>query len=259
MKLLMITAFAALSFIPVSEAACVNGKEFVKGYTNKNGKQVKGYYRSCADGDKSNNFGKADYPGQHPSRRDADNDGVPNYADRDDDNDGIHDNYDASSNLSEAKRRQEQLIILEQRRLNDEAHARQMRKLAEEEKLNEIKRRREQHIALERQRGLTARPPHCAIWIDGYFRQDDGYVRGHWRTCPDGDKNNNFGKADYPGQNPLTRDADNDGIPNYRDRDDNNDGISDNGRIIRDQTYQPKRYRHDPVIIIQDQTTESAL
>lgn len=79
----------------------------------------------------------------------------------------------------------------------------------------------------------------CRIWVDGYYRKNGTYVKGHYRTCPDGDKNNNYGSPDYKGQPARERDQDKDGIPNYRDRDDNNNGLTDNtdhaiGKILRE-------------------------
>jgi hypothetical protein len=223
MKLLIITAFAAISFIPVSEAACVNGQEYVKGYTKKNGTVVKGYVRSCADGDKSNNFGKADYPGQHPARRDADKDGVPNYADRDDDNDGIHDNYDTTSDNDRRHHRDSVIVV-------------------------------KKPVVVHQPDTSVCRG---RVYVKGHYRNGT-WVDGYYRTCPDGDKNNNYGKAEYPGQPGYQRDADHDGIPNHMDRDDDNDGISDNYDNHSNNGHN-RRYRQDPVIIIQDSTTESAL
>lgn len=52
--------------------------------------------RFSPDHQKWQNPGPAKTPGEwmHPSQRDNDNDGIPNYKDTDDDNDGIPDNVD---------------------------------------------------------------------------------------------------------------------------------------------------------------------
>lgn len=52
--------------------------------------------RFSKDSERWNNPGPAKTPGEwmHPSQRDNDNDGIPNYKDKDDDNDGIPDNVD---------------------------------------------------------------------------------------------------------------------------------------------------------------------
>ncbi|MEE9190349.1 MAG: hypothetical protein V3U16_06225, partial [Candidatus Neomarinimicrobiota bacterium] len=40
------------------------------------------------------------------------------------------------------------------------------------------------------------------IWVDGYIKKDGTYVKGHYRTKPDGDPFNNYS---YPGNyNPNT-------------------------------------------------------
>ena len=68
-----------------------------------------------------------------------------------------------------------------------------------------------------------------AGWINGYYRSDGTYVRGHQRSSPDNSKLNNYGpsKSDSELTNPYLRDYDRDGIPNYSDRDDDNDGRPD--------------------------------
>ncbi|MCS5710100.1 thrombospondin type 3 repeat-containing protein [Candidatus Berkiella aquae] len=52
--------------------------------------------RFTKDAERWNDPGPAKTPGEwvHPSQRDNDNDGIPNYQDKDDDNDGIPDNVD---------------------------------------------------------------------------------------------------------------------------------------------------------------------
>lgn len=52
--------------------------------------------RFSPDSERWNSAGPAKTPGEwmHPSQRDNDNDGIPNYKDKDDDNDGIPDNVD---------------------------------------------------------------------------------------------------------------------------------------------------------------------
>lgn len=68
-----------------------------------------------------------------------------------------------------------------------------------------------------------------AGWVNGYYRKDGTYVRGHYRSSPDNYKWNNYGpsKSDSELTNPYSRDNDKDGTPNYIDRDDDNDGILD--------------------------------
>lgn len=67
------------------------------------------------------------------------------------------------------------------------------------------------------------------VWVDGYYRSDGTYVRGHWRSAPNQYRWDNYGpsQSDYDRYNPYGRDADGDGIPNYMDYDDDNDGIGD--------------------------------
>ena len=68
------------------------------------------------------------------------------------------------------------------------------------------------------------------VYVDGYYRGDGTYVRPHYRSSPDGDRSNNYGPSRSSSEllNPRSRDADRDGVPNYLDRDDNNNGILDN-------------------------------
>lgn len=69
-----------------------------------------------------------------------------------------------------------------------------------------------------------------AEWVNGYTRRDGSYVQSHQRTAPDSQRGNNYGSGVGPG---YSRDSDRDGIPNYRDRDDNNDGRSDDFRKFK--------------------------
>ncbi len=66
--------------------------------------------------------------------------------------------------------------------------------------------------------------------VRGYYRKDGTYVRPHYRSNPDGQKWNNYGPSrSYQDRiNPYSRDNDRDGLSNYLDRDDNNNGIYDN-------------------------------
>lgn len=40
-------------------------------------------------------------------------------------------------------------------------------------------------------------PGYKVIWVNGYTRKDGKYVRGYWRTLPDGIKENNLGKIGF--------------------------------------------------------------
>lgn len=67
------------------------------------------------------------------------------------------------------------------------------------------------------------------VRVKGYYRKDGTYVRPHIRSSPDSFKWNNYGPSKNSNQlmNPRSRDYDHDGIPNYLDRDSDNDGILD--------------------------------
>ena len=67
------------------------------------------------------------------------------------------------------------------------------------------------------------------VRVRGYYRKDGTYVRPHIRSSPDEFLSNNYGPSTDSSQllNPRSRDADEDGIPNYLDHDDDNDGIQD--------------------------------
>lgn len=84
---------------------------------------------------------------------------------------------------------------------------------------------------------LTPIPPN-AVYIPGYYRSDGTYVSPHYRSRPDQYIWNNFGpsQSDEELLNPYLRDYDKDGIPNYLDFDDDNDGINDQ---IDNHPYNP--------------------
>ena len=67
------------------------------------------------------------------------------------------------------------------------------------------------------------------VYVNGYYRSNGTYVRPHIRSAPDSHRWNNYGPSTNSGQlmNPYSRDWDTDGIPNYLDLDDNNNGILD--------------------------------
>jgi hypothetical protein len=67
------------------------------------------------------------------------------------------------------------------------------------------------------------------VYVRGYIRSDGTYVRPHYRSSPDSYKWNNYGPSRNSQQllNPRSRDYDRDGIPNYLDRDSDNDSILD--------------------------------
>lgn len=68
------------------------------------------------------------------------------------------------------------------------------------------------------------------VIVKGYYRSDGTYVRPHIRTSPDNYKFNNYGPSrnSHELMYPKLRDKDRDGMPNYLDHDDDNDGIPDN-------------------------------
>lgn len=67
------------------------------------------------------------------------------------------------------------------------------------------------------------------VYVKGYYRKNGTYVSPHIRSSPDAYKWNNYGPSKSKDQlmNPKSRDNDNDGIPNYLDKDDNNNNIHD--------------------------------
>lgn len=67
------------------------------------------------------------------------------------------------------------------------------------------------------------------VHVKGYYRKNGTYVRPHVRSSPDSYKWNNYGpsRTDRELMNPGLRDSDRDGIPNYQDQDDNNNGTHD--------------------------------
>lgn len=69
-------------------------------------------------------------------------------------------------------------------------------------------------------------------YVRGYYRKDGTYVQPYVRSAPDAYKWNNYGSKTYEERsggysNPYSRDKDKDGIPNYLDTDDDNDGRHD--------------------------------
>lgn len=75
------------------------------------------------------------------------------------------------------------------------------------------------------------------VSVKGYYRKDGTYVQPHVRSSPDSYKWNNYGPSQSSNElmNPKLRDADKDGIPNYLDKDDNNNRILDD--------FDKKQYR----------------
>jgi hypothetical protein len=67
------------------------------------------------------------------------------------------------------------------------------------------------------------------VHVKGYTRKDGTYVRPHVRSSPDTYKWNNYGPSrnDSELMNPRARDNDHDGVPNYLDRNDDNDSRPD--------------------------------
>jgi hypothetical protein len=73
--------------------------------------------------------------------------------------------------------------------------------------------------------------------VKGYYRKDGTYVRPHYRSAPDGDKSNNYGRPSYQQRKQYESypilptyqyDYDSDGTQNRYDNDDDNDGTDDN-------------------------------
>jgi hypothetical protein len=67
------------------------------------------------------------------------------------------------------------------------------------------------------------------VHVHGYTRKDGTYVRPYIRSAPDSSLANNYGPSRSSNEllNPRSRDNDRDGIPNYRDTDDDNDNTLD--------------------------------
>ena len=77
------------------------------------------------------------------------------------------------------------------------------------------------------------------VYVHGYTRKDGTYVAPYVRSSPNSTKADNYGPkqggSTYGGYSPYgllgaaprARDADRDGLPNFRDRDDNNNTVHD--------------------------------
>ncbi len=90
--------------------------------------------------------------------------------------------------------------------------------------------------------------PSDSVKVRGYYRKDGTYVRPHYRSKPDNDKSNNYGKPSYQQQKeykdstvlPTYKyDYDTDGLPNRLDQDSDNDLIYDQ---YDKSPYNPKEY-----------------
>ncbi len=78
------------------------------------------------------------------------------------------------------------------------------------------------------------------VYVEGFYRSNGTYVESHYRSAPDSSKANNYGPrnstsslsiSEFYSNNQFelrNRDSDSDGIANYIDQDDNNNGIHDN-------------------------------
>ncbi len=64
-------------------------------------------------------------------------------------------------------------------------------------------------------------------YVNGYTRRDGTYVKGHYRSDPDGVKWNNYGSSSRNSYGVYGRDSDGDGLWNQFDMDDDNDGTFD--------------------------------
>lgn len=88
------------------------------------------------------------------------------------------------------------------------------------------------------------------VTVRGYTTRNGTYVAPHVRSAPNGKRSDNYGPkvggtspaAPYSvyGQRLQSRDADRDGLPNYRDHDDNNNSLTD------DRDPHQYRQREDP-------------
>ena len=67
------------------------------------------------------------------------------------------------------------------------------------------------------------------VHVKGYYRKNGTYVRPHVRSAPNQNTWDNYGPSQNDNEllSPRSRDYDSDGVPNYLDRDDDNDGSSD--------------------------------
>ena len=85
------------------------------------------------------------------------------------------------------------------------------------------------------------------VYVKWYYKKNGTYVRPHVRSSPDSYKWNNYGpsKNSFQLMNPTVRDNDNDGTPNYLDKDDDNDndGIFDD--YDNKQYFNNKRYNYN--------------
>lgn len=179
--------------------------------------------RTKADGNLNNNFGA----GGKAAKNDSDKDGIPNHLDRDDNNNGISDNGDKVLKdhgiVVVAKPADQAAILREQQaRARDLAQkkAAEQAAQAERQRLDRMKREMEARKLREAEAKILAEKTRCLR--EGHLWIEPKAARAHCRTRADGDKENNFGRAEYAGQSAFERDADKGGVPNYKDGNDKN-------------------------------------
>lgn len=67
------------------------------------------------------------------------------------------------------------------------------------------------------------------VWVDSYYRRNGTYVPGHWGLGPNENirGHSGSGRFEFDPSNPDGPDFDGDGLPDYLDFDDDNDGYLD--------------------------------
>lgn len=67
------------------------------------------------------------------------------------------------------------------------------------------------------------------VYVKGYTKKDGTYVQPYVRSSPDSYRYNNYGPSSGSSEymNPRARDNDASGMPNYLDRNDDNDAYQD--------------------------------
>jgi hypothetical protein len=87
------------------------------------------------------------------------------------------------------------------------------------------------HLSIVILAALAVQPAMADTSVGGYFRNNGTYIAPHYRSSPDSNRNNNYGRSSsrggYQSQQRYLRDQDNYGLFNQYDLDDDNDGTFD--------------------------------